>query len=119
MRYNEAKKECARSKRCDHCAGAMETFFRPFLKAKPFKFGIVKPNEVREGYIAFNLPDPFNKSPEARRLADSLKSMTHLLSGQVDITVSALSKNRQFIFPVNVTTFPDARQNPLAIMQYF
>jgi hypothetical protein len=118
MRYEEAQKECARSKNY-YCAGAIETFFRPFLEAKAFKFGIIPPGDDREGYIAFNLPDPFNRTTEARQVADSLKSMMTLLNARIEINTWALSKNRAFVFPVNVTTYSDVRQNPLFIMRFF
>jgi hypothetical protein len=119
MRFKEAKRECASSNHSYYCADAIETFFRPFLEAKPFQFGIILPGQEKSGYIAFNLPDPFNRTAEAQQLADSLKSMMSLLDGQIEVNASALSKNRKFVFPVNVTTYSDAQQNPLLIMRYF
>ncbi len=119
MRYDEAKKECAGSKNPVSCGKAIEAFFRPFFEAKPFQFGIIMPGDEKDGYIAFNLPDPINRTPEAQRLVDSLKSMMNLLDGRIEINTSALSKNQEFVFPVNITALSDARQAQLRIMQYF
>jgi hypothetical protein len=41
----------------------------------------------------------------------------NLLDGTIEITASALSKNRQFVFPVNITAYSGADRNPLASMR--
>ena len=119
MRFTEAKKECGRGKESVRCRRELENFFRPFFKARPFNFGIVMPGKELSGYIAFNLPDPFNRTTEARLLADSLKSMMKLLDGRIEINIAAMSKDRRFVFPVNITTYSGADRNPLTIMRYF
>jgi hypothetical protein len=117
MRYGAAVQECGRGDKSSRCRRTLEELFQPFTDAKPFEFGIIMPGTIKTGYIAFNLPDPFCRTEEARLLADSLKSMMNLLDGTIEITASALSKDRQFVFPVNITTHSNANRNPLSSMR--
>jgi hypothetical protein len=119
MRYTAAKTECSQSKYPYPCADSIESFFKPFLNVKPFEFGTIKPGEKRGGLIAFNLPDPFNRSEEAQCLADSLRTKFKLLDGKIVVHASKKSQNLEFNFPVNVTTFTDEKFFPLNIMRNF
>jgi hypothetical protein len=117
MRYASAIQECGRGEKTSRCKRTVEELFQPFTDAKPFAFGIIMPGAIKSGYIAFNLPDPFNRTEEAQLLADSLKSMMNLLDGIIEITASALSKDRQFVFPVNITAHSNADRYPLTSMR--
>ena len=119
MRYAAAKDQCRQSEYPYPCVDAIESFFTPFLHAKAFTFGPIKPGEKRSGLIAFNLPDPFNLSDEAEELADTLRTKFKLLDGKIVVHASKRSQNLEFLFPVNVTTFADEKYFPLEVMRNY
>lgn len=122
MRASEAKKQCTETKRPKRCSRYVTRFFKHYSNAKTFSFGEIPPKGKRNGYFAFNLPDPFNQSSESKRLKKRLKNKGRLLNGNIRVMVRTVTIDPQeqvFIFPVKVMVSKNEKTKTLRIMKYF
>ncbi|MBN1309109.1 MAG: hypothetical protein JXA18_14390 [Chitinispirillaceae bacterium] len=121
MRYAEARKKCSDADHPRSCTDAIDRVFKRYLKAKPFVFGEIPPGTKRVGYFAFNLPDPFNTTGQAKRAAEVLRSKMNLLYGQIEVNAVLLSNQQdlEFVFPVNVITSSDENDVILGVLKNY
>ncbi|MBN1575107.1 MAG: hypothetical protein JW913_01045 [Chitinispirillaceae bacterium] len=127
MRYAAAKKRCSDARYPYNCSDAIEKVFQEQLNVTPFTFGDILPRKKKEGYIAFNLPDPLNPTEQAESIAEAIRSdTTALLDGTIEVNLASRpSKSKkkkrdyQFVFPINIVTSSDESKVLLGILKNY
>jgi hypothetical protein len=121
-RASEAKKQCAVTKRPKRCSRYVTRYFNHYSGVKTFSFGEIPPKGKRNGYFAFNLPDPFNQSSESKRVKKRIKNKGRLLKGTIRVMVRTVTIDPQelvFTFAVKVMVSKNEKTKTLRIMKYF
>jgi hypothetical protein len=121
-RFSKAKKRCGESTRQKRCTRYVTRFFDHYSGVKTFSFGEIPPRGKREGYFAFNLPDPFNTSPQSKQATRRLRRKGKILNATIKVKVSTVSFDDQpleFTFPVKVLLSKDKKPKFLRIMKYY
>jgi hypothetical protein len=122
MRYSEAAKKCSETDRPRRCGRYVDKYFKRFLNVRAFNFGEIKPGKKKVGYFAFNLPDPFNTSREARDAGKVLQKTERLHKGKIIVTVSSValeSSQTELVFPVKIIASSDKSSQLLTILHFF
>jgi hypothetical protein len=107
-RLRTAKKTCDSSTSFIDCRRIVTEYFMPFLAAKAFKFGKIKPNETRKGVIAFDLLDPFAGTKEAKRIARVLDRT----EGRVTVSLIVQPKTKSACVPFQFSLFAEGVRDP-------
>ncbi len=119
MRQAEANKTCLESTVPATCSDSIDKYFKGVLNSQVFTFAPIMPGEKRRGMIAFNLPDPFNDSPEAKRISEILKSKSNVMDGEIIIYVHKGSEKIDFSFPIIIDILPGDVYLPLRILRFY
>ena len=118
MRQAEANKTCLESNVPATCSDSINKYFKGVLNSQVFTFAPIMPGEKRKGMIAFNLPDPFNDSPEAKRISKILKSKSDV-DGEVIVYVHKGSEKIDFSFPIIIDMLPGDVYLPMRILRFY
>ena len=121
-RYSNAKKRCKESTRQKRCTRYVTRFFDHYSAVRTFTFGEIPSRGKREGYFAFNLPDPFNTSAQSRQATRKLKEKGRTVDGTIRVVVTPVTFEAvpvEFTFPVKVIISKDEKPELLRIMKYF
>jgi hypothetical protein len=120
FRLRSAKKACEKNPEYGECRQAITRYFMPMLKKPPFPFGTVPPGGRIEGALAFQFLDPFNKSPEARRLTRSLKGNPEEIESVLTVTVEINGDtSRNFRFPLYARVYSLEREKALGLLYFY
>ena len=107
-RLRTAKKTCDSSTSFIDCRRIVTEYFMPFLAAKAFKFGKIRPNETRSGVIAFDLLDPFARTKKANRIARVLDQT----EGRVMVSLIVQPKTKSACVPFQFSLFAEGVREP-------
>jgi len=122
MRYTEAKKKCESTEYPFACVDGIDKYFKHYHDVKSFQFGEIPARKNNSGYFAFNLPDPFNTTAQAKRTEELLREKGTMLSGKIIVRITSASSGSQvaqIVFPVSIITSSDKANTMLRIMQNY
>jgi hypothetical protein len=117
-RLRSAKRACEGAGDMAGCRQSITEYFMPFLSARPFTFGTIKPGESRDGAIAFDLLDPFTRHKKARRLRRALDTVQSGIPVEVSITLTSAGAGLPFTFTYTADVVRDSIERAFGVLRF-
>jgi hypothetical protein len=118
-RLRTAKKVCDKKENLLDCRQTITEYFMPYISAHPFRFGTIKPNETREGVIAFDLLDPFSILKKNARLKRALKKAPEKIAVTITIKPTSRVGPAPFRFLIFAEPVQDTAEKAFGLLRFY
>lgn len=118
-RLRTAKRACESERDLSGCRQKITEYFLPYFSALPFRFGSIKPGEICEGAIAFDVLDPYNRSKKAKRLRSTLDTLMARLPITISVTMTSQGISLPFTFSYSAEAVHDSVEKAFGVLRFY